>query len=725
MFGSVSGNIIGTIYFLIYQAAGIFIAFRLLGDKEKDILKLIIGSVFGSFLLHWCPTIASLVFGFNILSHIVALVLLFLAIYMVIMFTPKAKIGLNNVSLKDDRLFIGLFSVTFIYFLIVLSTHTIPVRDGAMYAGQCTYGDMNMHLGFITSIAVQGKFPPDYSILPGTKLCYPFLSDSISSSVYLFGASLRWAYMLPMIFAIAQVFLGFYCFAKTWLKDKSKAVLAWVLFFFNGGLGFFLYFIDFNDSSKFTRIFTEFYKTPTNLNENNIRWSNTIVDMLLPQRATLFGWAMLFTCMLLLYKAVFNGERKLFIPAAAIIGGLPMIHTHSFMVMGIVCAGWMLYSLINPIVVEEKQVQTIKKGKKGKKQQVAVITNKEDEKNSIIAKIAVGGGLVLMCILELIWKDKKPDKLFFGMAIAVVIAFLIFGILLLIRNMAGKDNRAKEIFSTWGVLLGIVFILALPQLVTWTFNQVSDGSFLKGQFNWVNETDNYIWFYLKNIGLAAIFGFFAMFFAKKKDFGTVLPALLIWFIAEMMVFQPNFYDNNKLLYGAYALMCCITAGYMIDLYRKMKKVGGRQIIAVIVIFVCIVSGALTMGREYVSEYELYGASQVKLCEYIEKNLEPDAMILTDQRHNNAVSSLTGRNIVCGAGTFLFFHGVNYQSRADEVSRMYADVNGNLNLYQKYNVGYVLVSAYERSSFGQLDEATMNSRFKLIYAADDVRLYKVQ
>ena len=698
MFGSISGNIIGTIYFLIYQAAGIFIAFRLLGDKEKDILKVIVGSVFGSFLLHWCPTITSMIFDFNILSHIIALILLFLVAIIVMNFTPKTKIGLKDVSIKDEWVFVSLFSVTFIYFIITLSTHSIPMRDGAMFAGQCTYGDMNMHLGFISSIAVQGTFPPDYSILPGTRLCYPFLSDSISSSVYVFGASLRWAYMLPMFFAFAQVLLGFYCFAKTWLKDKSKAILAWVLMFFNGGFGF-LYFIDqsFNDGAKFTEIFTGFYHTPTNYNESNIRWSNTIVDMLIPQRATLFGWAMLFTCLLLLYKAVFEGEKKLFIPSAIIIGGLPMIHTHSFMVMGIVCAGWMLYSLLN--------------------------VNDGEEINKA-GKYAVGGGLALMCVFQLIWKYNKPANLFFGIAILVVLGFLIWGIYLLMKNCTGKKNKSKEISSTWGILLGIVFVFALPQLLIWTFQQVSGGSFLKGQFNWVNEADNYIWFYVKNIGLTAIFAFPAMMFAKKKDFGTVFPALLIWFLAEMMVFQPNFYDNNKLLYGAFALICCITAGYMVDLYRKLENTDGRRIIAVIIILVCVTSGVLTMGRELVSDYELYGASQVKACEFIERNTEPDATILTDHRHNNAVSSLTGRNIVCGSSAFLFFHGVDYSSRENDVRQMYADVNASENLYKKYGVDYVLISPYERSSFEEIDESTMDSRFQKIYDTGDVKLYKV-
>ena len=152
-----------------------------------------------------------------------------------------------------------------------------------------------MHLGIITSIANQQTFPPYYSISPWDKLCYPFLCDSISSSIYLFGASLRYAYMLPMYFAFFQVITGFYAIADVLFHDRAKSLAAWVLFFYNGGLGF-VYFIDWSREGgyKFSDIFTGYYTTPTNLVDRNIRWVNIIADMLLPQRATLFGYAVLF-----------------------------------------------------------------------------------------------------------------------------------------------------------------------------------------------------------------------------------------------------------------------------------------------------------------------------------------------------------------------------------------------------------------------------------------------
>ena len=193
----------------------------------------------------------------------------------------------------------------FCLFCYCLYTHTIVGNaDGSMHTGQSTYGDMNMHFSFITSIANQQTFPPEYSLLPGHKLSYPFLCDSVSSSLYLMGASLRLAYVLPMLGAILQVFMGFYCLIKYWLGRSATALIAWILFFWNGGLGF----VYFDNAEKIHKIFAEFYMTPTNYLDKNLRWVQVMVDMLIPQRATLFGWAILFPLLAFLFRAI--AERK-------------------------------------------------------------------------------------------------------------------------------------------------------------------------------------------------------------------------------------------------------------------------------------------------------------------------------------------------------------------------------------------------------------------------------
>lgn len=73
----------------------------------------------------------------------------------------------------------------------------------------------------------------------------------------------------------------------------------------------------------------------------------------------------------------------------------------------------------------------------------------------------------------------------------------------------------REFLTTWGFFFAVVLLLAVPQLLEWTFRQTAQGSFLSGHFNWGNQGDEYLWFYLKNWG--AILALFvpAMIHCKK------------------------------------------------------------------------------------------------------------------------------------------------------------------------------------------------------------------
>lgn len=200
-----------------------------------------------------------------------------------------------------------------------------------------------MHLSFITSISVQKTFPPNYSLLPGTPLGYPFLCDSVSSTFYTLGASLRIAAMLPALYAFLVVVLGVYCFFDEWFKNTRVSVLATYLFFIGGGLGFAYLFnnkqlLAGEGISRWQEMLEGFYKTPTNLPAEGLRWVNSIADMLIPQRATLFGWALLFPALQLLHRAVMQREYKCIVPLGIIAGCMPLVHTHSFLAIGIISA---------------------------------------------------------------------------------------------------------------------------------------------------------------------------------------------------------------------------------------------------------------------------------------------------------------------------------------------------------------------------------------------------
>lgn len=701
MFGSVLGNLLGTLYFLYFQIVGILVMWCIL-KKESPFVRLLLGSATGSVLLQWVPVLFAFVFDFTILSHVLALV----AMLPLLVWAGPGKTTTNRLDISTilkqasyHKGFLMIAGATMLLWVYLLHTHTIPLNEtGAMLTGQCTYGDMNMHLGFITSIAKQGTFPPEYSLYPGARLSYPFLSDSISSSIYLMGASLRYAYILPMVAAFAQILGSVYLLAHTLLRSRAKALLTYLFFFLNGGLGFF-YFINWSRQETYTikDIFTGFYTTPTNLVEHNIRWVNVIADMFLPQRATLFGYAVLFPAIWLLYKAVFQDRKEYFLPTGILVSALPMIHTHSFLGMGLISAAWLLTALYKNT---------------GRATRHSLPT-------SWIVLLFVG----VMCILQnLVKKGHLSQENLMVFCILGLALCILYGLYLLIRYITAHGYH--KLLKSWGIYLACVLVLALPQLLFWTFGHViGNTNMLRGHFGWGNQGDFYLWFYLKNMGLPIILGIAGICTKRKSITPLLMPILVIWFVIELIVFQPNVYDNNKLLYIAYLFLSIIAADYSVELYRKIKDLGGAKWLATCTLFFSLLSGVLTLGREVVSEYQLYGTDHVELAKYIEENTSPDAVILTNTRHNNEVASLTGRNLVCGADTFLYYHGIDTTERKMQVQQMYKNPVASLPLYDQYNVDYIVVSSWERSSYA-VDEQALQAMFTPMFESGDVVLYQV-
>lgn len=690
------GNITAVLYYMFFVISGIIIMFRLLNSQKLSIMfKCLLGSVFGTLEFQWMPIIFAFFMDFTVEAHICALVIQVLVFILVILKTNGGHGFVNTYKktmewkrfLCENPASIIIFA-SFVIFAYCLNTHTILLNsDGSLHTGQATYSDMNMHIGFITSIAKQHTFPPEYSIYPGVKLAYPFLSDSISSSLYLLGASLRVAYIIPMLVAVMQVFGGFYCFIKFWFKKGSVAFVAFILFFYDGGFGF----IHFLNKVNFSKNFTEFYFTPTSIGDYNYRWAQIIANMLIPQRATLFGWAVLFPLLAFLYYAKENRSIKSFLIAGIMAAGLPMIHTHSFLALGIICAVWLFWDMYK-------------------------------EKESYVLLKFAGIIWVVFFFLLRMYNDKTGLIEKNGFIIMIVGLGIIA--VLFVKEIVScfKNSTIKSYIQTWGVFLIPVILFAFPQLLFWTFGQASGDGFLRSHFNWSNANDNYFIFYLKNIGITFLIFFPAWVSAKKKELQTASPMLLIFFIAELVVFQPNEYDNNKLLFVAFVFMCGIVSDFVIKLFEKNWNIILKCALAVSLLFVGVFSSGMTIARECVSDYELYSKAQVDATEYIEKNTDERAVFLTGDNHNNAVAALTGRSIVCGADTFLCYHGINTVERKSEVANMYADPVGNKELYKKYNVSYIFVSDVETDEF-QINFEGLGQIAEKVYDAQNVVIYK--
>ena len=704
------GFLFATAFFLLFQLCGCCVSCAVLSGESGG-AKLLLGSVLGSVMLQWFPVPFAFFLNFTPIAHLCAALLAVLCAGLAVFFRRGKKHSARSggafmeaFSAFRHRKFLWVVTLVLLVFW-ALVWRSFRWEDGKIFSSQATYGDMSMHLSFLTSIARQGSFPPEYSLLPGFLLSYPFLSDSISSSLYLLGASLKWAYTLPMLFAGAQVLFGGYLLLSRLLRSYKKGALAWIFFFLNGGFGF-LYFTD--SKENFLRIFTDFYQTPTNYVEGNIRWVNVLVDMMLPQRATLFGWAVLFPALYLLTRAVFEGEKRYFLYVGIFAGLLPMIHTHSFVALALCCGVWLMVTLLRKLSWERPAALT--------------------------GKAIFLAALIAFCFIQHFAKEtgQLESKALLWTAVSLAGIFVLF--LLFLLWQAVRQGTGKEILATWGVLLLAACVLALPQLFFWTFRQASTGGFIRGHFGWVIGKDSYLWFYLKNIGLVGILALGGIFLAKGENFLKYLPALVIWLLAELIVFQPNAYDNNKLLYVAYLFLCCWAADFLCFLLEKLRTRSRAQhksmkhtlvpgILTALTVALASFSAVLTIGREWNAKYEIYGEGAITLSEYVEENTPPDALILTDTRHNNEIAALAGRNILCGSSSYLYFHGLPYPKWEYYARLLYEQPEENQDIFRECEVDYVLISDFERSTY-EVDTVWYDRHFLKLFD-DGVRvLYQV-
>ncbi len=635
---------LGVLFYLFFLLLGY--AYSCFLFQNRDVyFRAWMGGIFGNVLLMAGIILPACLFGFTILIHCL---LLFLSLLpLVYCIKVKGITSIKNsliapgesVSGIDLKVLLGVLFPLVLFIGLMMTNHILaPYPGGGVSSGQSTFGDLPMHLGFVTSIAEQKVFPPNYAFLDGYTLNYPFFVNMLSSSLYLFGTPLRLAVLIPSYVLSALLVMGFYILAFRLTKRKSTSILSVIFFFLGSGFGF-SYFLNGAkaDPKVFTSIFTDYYHTPTNLPDYNLRWVNPICDMIIPQRTTMAGWCMFFPTAWLLLEGLHTGKRKNFVTLGVLAGCMPMIHTHTFLALGMLSAA-----------------------------------------------------------------------LFFA---------YLFG-----------EKDKKSYLLNWVIYGGVVLLLAAPQLFYWTFKQsVNNDAFLRFSFNWVNHNDTYFWFYLKNWGIVALFAFPAILHASRDNKKVLLGCGFIFLMAELVLFQPNEYDNNKLIFIAYMILVIVVADWLIALWHKLENMKGRAYLAAIIIFAGIFSGSLTLIREYKSgaDYGTFSAADISMAEYIKENTPADAVFLTGSYHINPVVSLAGRNIYVGSSLYVYFHGLDdpYFQRSEEVKKAYKATAQELRQFCRNNgIDYVYVGENERNEFSPSEETL--SGLQKICTVETETLYKV-
>jgi len=235
------------------------------------------------------------------------------------------------------------------------STHFLPMLDGGWGSAGSSWGDLALHASLTARFAQEPRFEWDFPLLHGAPLTYPFLPDFWSGLLHRGGFSMRWALLLPtLVLGLALVQLLFFA---GWRATRSRlgATIACLLVIFDGSAaGLPVFWRELRESGAplveyLRHVRHDFAHVPA----INVRFSNIVCDALLPQRGMLAGLCAFLLAVLLLRGAWERGAaakdadgdspnvRGPLAGAALVLGGLPFVHVHTFLVLAGVMA-WLV-----------------------------------------------------------------------------------------------------------------------------------------------------------------------------------------------------------------------------------------------------------------------------------------------------------------------------------------------------------------------------------------------
>ena len=226
----------------------------------------------------------------------------------------------------------------------VFSRAAYQTPDGIFTGVRNNLGDLTLHLQVTASFSQGHNFPPEDPTYAGVRFAYPFLVDFLTAMLVRSGADVIGAMWLQsMVLAFALVGMMQY-WTLLLTGNRLAGLIAPLLVLFSGGLGWTWILQDVHDSSSgLIPLLRHLPHDYTILDAGGLlRWGNSLTTLFVPQRSILFGMPLALCVLCLWWKAVGGRPpdanpdpmpRRAMIAAGFFAGLLPLIHSHTFLVI--------------------------------------------------------------------------------------------------------------------------------------------------------------------------------------------------------------------------------------------------------------------------------------------------------------------------------------------------------------------------------------------------------
>ena len=320
-------------------AAGALLALRLDETSRRPSDALALGAVLGLAIFAAFGFVLGWGFGLSPLTVLVAAVLTMAAgagaggRYVLAFASSVRRPGVTGLAL------------TLLTFLVVgrLADRTLFLTATGIATGdRHNFGDLPFHMGIAAGFAYGNNFPPEHPELAGVPLTYPFLGDLLSGMILAVSGTWRDAFVWPTLILGLSVVAALARFGEAVTGSRPRGRVGVALTVFGGGLGF----LGLTSWEEAARWWTS--GPDLTINDGGLRYANFVTTLFIPQRSILFGWPLLFFALAFLVEGLrkTGGEatgpsREALWLRAGILGSfLPLVHSHSFAVLGF-CVAFM------------------------------------------------------------------------------------------------------------------------------------------------------------------------------------------------------------------------------------------------------------------------------------------------------------------------------------------------------------------------------------------------
>ena len=287
---------------------------------------LAIGWVIGVLVSTWLT-----VLSVTVLQYSVGFSIAFLIMILLIKKLRDSKtIKIQILPSKNLIIFVAVWGTLFGWLFFHSSLRIEP--DG-WHTAPYTYGDLALHTSIINYFSHQPSFSLQHPLLNGSLNTYPFLLDFHTAILTRFGASIQSSLILTGVLTMLASLVLFYQVAYQLTKKSSTPWMASVLFFLNGGAGWWILFRDWAGWRAFWETLLSLPIDYTNSQSDHLFWTNITTTHILPQRGFMIGLAVLLVVLRLLQ--VLWQQKKIQTAQLVFIGTLigltPLFHAHSFL----------------------------------------------------------------------------------------------------------------------------------------------------------------------------------------------------------------------------------------------------------------------------------------------------------------------------------------------------------------------------------------------------------